>query len=108
MPLYDFFCATCGPFKEWGVMSTASEPQVCPQCRKPAERALAAPHFRSGNAAVRYEAEAFNERSANEPKVVRHVGEMGKHEGRDGHRHHAHAHARSKLKKGHRPWMIGH
>lgn len=89
-------------------MSTATEAQACPQCQQPAERGLAAPHFRSGDAVNRYKAEAFNERSANEPKMVRHVGEMGKHEGRDGHRHDAHAHARGKLKKNDRPWMIGH
>ena len=108
MPLYDYDCAACGPFKEWGAMSTATDPQTCPQCRAPAERALAAPHFRCGGADVRYKAEAFNERSANEPKMVRHMGEMGQHDGRDGHRHHAHAHARGQLQKSDRPWMIGH
>ena len=89
-------------------MATATRPRACPQCRRPARRALAAPHFRGGDAERRYRAESFNERSANEPKVVRHVGEFGKHGQRDGHRHRAHAHARGKLKKNDRPWMIGH
>ena len=108
MPLYDYSCAACGPFKAWQAMSAASKPQGCPQCQEPAERALAAPYFRGEAANLRYKAETFNERSANEPKVVQHVGKMDEHEGRDGHRHHAHAHARAGLKKNDRPWMVGH
>ena len=108
MPLYDYDCKTCGPFRDWAAMAEYKQPRACPQCDASARRSLSAPHCRSGNTAQRYKAEAFNERSAHEPKTVSHVGGFGKHAERDGHRHHAHAHARSSLKKNDRPWMIGH
>ncbi len=76
MPLYDYDCSTCGPFRYWGSLATA--------------------------------AEAHNERSANEPKVVQHVGNMGHSHGKDGHKHHAHQHARKQIKSARRPWMVGH
>lgn len=106
MPLYDYDCKTCGPFRDWAAMADYAEPQPCPQCSGLAARSVSAPHCRTGSGAQRYEAEAFNERSANEPKTVSHVGGFGKHGNRDGHRHHDHA--RSELKKNNRPWMIGH
>ena len=106
MPLYDYDCKACGPFRDWAAMAEYKQPRACPQCNTLAGRSLSAPHCRSGNTAQRYKAEAFNERSAHEPKTVSHVGEFGKHADRDGHRHHAHS--RAKLKKNDRPWMIGH
>ncbi|MDE0392684.1 MAG: zinc ribbon domain-containing protein [Rhodospirillales bacterium] len=106
MPLYDYDCGACGPFRDWAAMADYAEPQPCPQCSGLAARSVSAPHCRTGGGAQRYKAEAFNERSANEPKTVSHVGGFGKHGNRDGHRHHDHA--RSTLKKNNRPWMIGH
>ncbi len=89
-------------------MSTASEPQSCPQCRHPSERTLAAPHFRGGDAELCYKAEAFNERSANEPKVVRHVGRKNADKERGGHAQHSHHGSHSHPDKSNRPWMVGH
>jgi hypothetical protein len=63
--------------------------------------------MRCGDATSRYKAEAHNERNANEPEVVRHVGQFGSHEGRHGHKKHDHSHkhiGRSRQ----RPWMVGH
>ena len=108
MPLYDYDCSTCGPFRYWGSLATAAEPQACPACGRPSARTIASPHIRGGQAVTRYKAEAHNERSANEPKVVQHVGNMGHSHGKDGHKHHAHQHARKQIKSARRPWMVGH
>lgn len=106
MPLYDYECRSCGPFRDWAPMADWKQPRACPQCHGSAGRSMSAPHCRTGSDATRYKAEAFNERSANEPKTARHVGGFGKHAGRHGHSHHAHTHASRKKKD--RPWMIGH
>lgn len=108
MPLYDYDCKRCGAFRDWGRLATADEPQPCPSCGRPADRSISSPHMRCGESVNRYKAEAFNERSANEPKVVQHVGHMGHGHGKDGHKHHAHQHARRQLKSADRPWMVGH
>ena len=108
MPLYDYNCVHCGPFRSWGSLATATAPQACPDCGQKAERSISRPHIRSGQAVTRYKAEAHNERSANEPKVVQHVGKFGHHGDRDGHRRHAHEHARNQVPRARRPWMIGH
>ena len=108
MPLYDYDCKRCGPFREWGSMAASGDAQDCPSCGRAAARSLSSPYMRSGQAIVRYKAEAHNERSANEPKVVQHVGHMGHDHGRDGHKAHAHQHARKQLHDARRPWMIGH
>ena len=93
MPLYDYDCEICGPFRDWVAMADHAEPQPCLQCDVPAARSVSALHCRTGSGATRYKTEAFNERSANEPKTVSHVGGFGKHSHWDGHRHHDHARA---------------
>ena len=108
MPLYEYLCATCGPFRAWNPMSKAERRRRCPQCRKAAPRAVSGPHFRSGASATLYRAEAINERSANEPRFVRKVGGTDTHQDRGGHRHAGHEHGAGKLHRSRHPWMVGH
>jgi putative FmdB family regulatory protein len=70
MPLYDYGCSTCGPFREWRSMSEWEARVPCPSCSVPAPRLAAAPMLAvlSSNNRIAHE---HNERSAHEPKVVR-------------------------------------
>jgi len=43
MPLYDYGCRTCGPFREWRSMSEWEAKVQCPSCSLPASRLAAAP-----------------------------------------------------------------
>jgi putative FmdB family regulatory protein len=91
MPLYDYACSDCGPFREWQSMSAAAVPVDCPACGGPAPRA----HQR-------------NEKSADEPQVrsgkqVMNSGKKRSGSGHHRHGHHGHSHAHHG-----RPWMVGH
>jgi putative FmdB family regulatory protein len=106
MPLYDYVCDDCGQFRAWQSMAAAHRPASCPTCGEPAVRALSAPHLRCGAAVIRYKAEAHNEKSANEPMVVRRLKPGSGHAEHAAHRHHHHGHRHPRRKK--RPWMLGH
>jgi putative FmdB family regulatory protein len=111
MPLYDYGCRTCGPFREWRSMSEWESKVQCPSCSLPASRLAAAPMLGvlSPNKRILHER---NERSAHEPKVVRREDLP-----RD-HRHHEHDYDLSLLIKKQfadirrsapdRPSMVGH
>ena len=111
MPLYDYGCETCGPFREWRSISEWETSVPCPNCSVPAPRLAAAPMLAvlSSNNRIAHER---NERSAHEPKVARREDLP-----RD-HRHHGHAHGVSPLIKQQfgdvhksppsRPWLVGH
>ena len=43
MPLYTYQCDHHGEFSAWGQMSQSEAPQLCPNCERPAPRALAHP-----------------------------------------------------------------
>lgn len=43
MPLYDYDCGDCGPFRAFRPMSESARAQPCPRCGSPAPRQLAAP-----------------------------------------------------------------
>jgi putative FmdB family regulatory protein len=103
MPLYDYLCEECGPFRAWQPMMHAMRPTLCPDCGHSAERAITAPHLRCGAAVIRYRAEAHNEKSAHEPMVVRRFKAGHGHAEQT---HHGHRHGLPKQRK--RPWMIGH
>ena len=105
MPLYDYLCDGCGPFRAWQPMATATRPAPCPECGGSAGRTLSAPHLRCGAAVVRYKAEAHNEKSANEPMVVRRL-KPGHGHAEHGKTPHHHSHRLPKRRK--RPWMLGH
>ncbi|MGH6953082.1 MAG: FmdB family zinc ribbon protein [Alphaproteobacteria bacterium] len=106
MPLYDYMCRKCGPFREWQSMAAASDPCACPTCRRRSARTMSAPHLRASPATARYRAEERNERSANEPRVMQ---SSGGDRARHGHHGHSHDHGgRGQWQRSGHPWMIGH
>ncbi len=104
MPIYEYECGGCGMFAELRSVDEREQPAACPQCRRPAQRALSAPQLASLSTAQR-RAHAANERSAHEPR-----------RGRQPHRHGAgcgcgkSASAAAPVKgfANKRPWMISH
>ena len=111
MPLYDYGCGACGPFREWRSMSEWEATVPCPNCSRPAPCLAAAPMLAvlSSNNRVAHER---NERSAHEPAVMRREDLPGER------RHQPHRHGVSPLIKQQfggvqrsppgRPWMVGH
>jgi putative FmdB family regulatory protein len=107
MPLYDYGCETCGPFREWRSMSEWQALVPCPSCSLPAPRLAASPMLAvlSSNNRIAHER---NERSAHEPKVVRREDLPHRH-------HHRSVSPLIKQQFGDvhesppsRPWMVGH
>lgn len=99
MPLYEFFCAECGPFEQRRAMSQASEPADCPSCAEPAPRLISAPNLRRTTPLQRMML-GRNEAGA-EPRVSR--SPTGAEPGAPAEPHtHNHKH------HPHRPWMLGH
>lgn len=106
MPLYDYSCERCGPFREWREMRLYSRPIACPSCGGKSPRAITAPNISSMSKNSRI-AHHRNEKSADQPEVVTKKqhdhGAHGKSRGHGhGHAHPSHSHGPS------RPWMIGH
>jgi putative FmdB family regulatory protein len=115
MPLYDYECRSCGPFREWRSMSEYCKPARCPDCHRRAMRSVATPML--GMEAGLRTALASSERSAHEPRVVR------RRRGDPIPQHDVHAdlmrarEERSARKRGprkaetrasHHPWMVRH
>lgn len=48
MPLYDYACPDCGPFRTFRPISESARAQACPQCAAAAPRKLAAPMLSGG------------------------------------------------------------
>ncbi|WP_035288849.1 FmdB family zinc ribbon protein [Brevibacillus thermoruber] len=97
MPIYPFFCETCGVFDLHRSTALAAEPVHCPECRKPAARLFSPVGPAASSQAVR---------TRSEQNTVLHVGKKEparslKHQhGRYGHfghhgHHEHHTHARS-------------
>lgn len=103
MPIYAYACASCGAFQASRPIAEAAAPQPCPHCERPAARELASPHIRTTGAAIRYMAEARNEKSANEPVTEHRLKGTTAHH----HEHSRHNHG-THVPHSHRPWMIGH
>ena len=102
MPVYDYHCATCGPFESNRPMKESSDPAACPQCNALSARVLIAPSLNLMQASAR-RAEIRNEKSANAPEVVKRIAPDASQRA---HGHHdAHDHRRHKPA---RPWMVGH
>ncbi len=109
MPLYDYACEGCGPFRDWQPMSAASAPVECPTCGVPAPRAITAPYIANMNPNSRI-AHQRNEMSADAPEVMsrKEMDRLGtKRAGARGRHHHAHGHRHGHGHSG-RPWVIGH
>lgn len=112
MPLYDYECGRCGPFRDWRPMSEWEAPVPCPECSALAPRLAAAPMLRvlSRNDRIAHER---NERSAHEPRVVRREDLPGRRHTHD----HDHGDASplvrqqfGEVSQSHadRPWLVGH
>ncbi len=98
MPLYDYLCRKCGPFRDWRPMSRSNAPAPCPACGKAGGRAMSLPNMNLLSGTER-QAHHRNEKSADSPEVVQSIGDRG---------HHGHEHGKGKLKRSRHPWMIGH
>ena len=70
MPLYDYQCRVCGPFKEFRPLSEWDEDTKCPNCGSLSKRCIAMPRLQCVSRNVRV-AHERNERSAEEPRVMR-------------------------------------
>ena len=108
MPIYEYFCADCGPFSALRQMAEFQTPQPCETCGKPAPRALLTAPALSGMNPGRRRAGEVNERSANAPtRAKRHSTSCGCCAGvRQGR-----LSAETVAAKGfpnQRPWMISH
>lgn len=104
MPLYDYSCYDCGAFRDWQPISASTKPAACPSCGEKASRGIAAPFIANMNPHNRI-AHQRNEKSADEPRVVRkktHDHDADSHPHRHGSHGHSHSHGHG------RPWMIGH
>ena len=70
MPVYEYLCDDCGPFKDMRPMSECDDPQVCPSCETMAPRViLTAPNFFCMPSETR-KAHAVNERSTHAPQTL--------------------------------------
>ena len=111
MPLYDYACATCGPFRAWRGMSEWEASVPCPDCSLPAPR-LASVAMLAVLSASNRVAHERNERSAHEPKVMRRE-DLPRERLHQGHRPGASPLVRQQFGAVHegardRPWMVGH
>ncbi|HVY04959.1 MAG TPA: zinc ribbon domain-containing protein [Burkholderiales bacterium] len=102
MPLYDYHCDTCGPFRQFRSISNRFVPADCAACGAKIERVLTAPQLNVMSSNNRI-AETRNEKSAHEPGVVNVMkpADEKRPKAPKPLRGHGHAHA-------HRPWMLGH
>jgi len=76
MPVYEFFCETCGPFESRRSFEEASNPMRCPLCDGVVRRVYSLPGLvktPSALASALYSAE----KSAYEPKVLRRQSPTG-------------------------------
>lgn len=114
MPLYDYACDDCGPFREWRGMSEAGSPAECPSCSGPSGRTVSAPFLAAMNPYTRI-AHQRNEKAAHEPQVMTRA-QLDK-SGRRRSPSHGHAHGHGNGQDHHGPghihrssqrWMLGH
>ncbi|WP_081805583.1 FmdB family zinc ribbon protein [Actibacterium mucosum] len=72
MPVYEYWCETCGPFEAIAPMSKFSDPCTCTTCGTEAPRVLlTAPKLAAMDSSRRHAFET-NERSADSPKRSSH------------------------------------
>lgn len=117
MPLYDYQCDTCGPFRAWNSMSRARDPEPCPACGGAGRRTVSTPFLATMDPHRRI-AHQRNEKAAHEPTVMTRQEldssgvKRGHARGHRGHAHHDHpAPAQDDRPRMHQSkwrWMIGH
>lgn len=106
MPLYDYSCTACGPFRQWRGMDESGNPAACPQCGECSPRLVQAPFMPllTTNGRIAHQR---NEKSAHEPQVM----SRKQFQSVGGQHHHGHHHgdtAGGGWQRSSRPWMIGH
>jgi putative FmdB family regulatory protein len=69
MPLYDFFCDSCGPYEVQRTVSAAPDPAPCPACRADGRRVFHPPGIVRTPAGMR-RARDLEESSAHEPSLT--------------------------------------
>lgn len=98
MPIYEYSCAACGPFSDWGRIAESGAPAGCPHCGQSSPRKISAPRL-SVIASDLKKAHERNEKSAHEPQ----------HRKKTCHHDHDHTNKQCKVPPGpRRPWMLGH
>jgi putative FmdB family regulatory protein len=70
MPLYDYQCRVCGPFRDFRPLSEWDKDTKCPHCGSRSKRSIAMPRLQCVSRNVRV-AHERNERSVEEPRVMR-------------------------------------
>ena len=123
MPLYNYECQQHGTFSDWRNMSESENPAPCPICGDLARRSVSAPYL--GIDSGLRKAHSINEKSADEPRVVRRRrGDPIPHDARrdlsqhrasgDAHTHlhaghsHLHDHGSGEAQVSNHPWMVRH
>ena len=107
MPVYEYLCATCGPFTAIRPMAAFEQPQPCEHCGEPSPRALLTAPAMSGLDSGRRQAAAANERSANTPtRAQRHPAGCACCAGSG--RRTPRTEPAAKSFPSQRPWMISH
>ena len=106
MPLYDYICADCGPFKETAPISQYDAPCACPTCGTLSERNLLCTPQVSAVSSLARKAHAVNERSADSPRRAKANG-LKPSGPRIKSKAITHA-SGSKSLAGNRPWMLSH
>ena len=107
MPLYDYACAQCGPFRDWQPMIRSGDEVECPSCGILSKRSAAMPFLPCVSRENRI-AHERNERSADSPMVMRREDMPGSHGHGHGHNHPHHHHANAHGRNMYRPTMLGH
>ncbi len=106
MPIYDYQCASCGPFTAFRAMADYAKPAPCKDCGADAPRAiLGAPALAGMDGGLR-NAHAVNERARHEPRRVSGMHAAGC--GCCSSRKQASSVPAGKSFPGARPWMISH
>lgn len=113
MPIYDYQCSDCGPFRMMRPMAQSNAPTMCPTCGRVSTKTITAP-FLADMAPHNRIGSQRNEKSAHAPRVMSR-GEFDLHDSHShAHSHAGHAHG-VKTSLGEGPWvrsrhrsMVGH
>jgi putative FmdB family regulatory protein len=104
MPLYGYACPTHGDFEEWRPMNVSGLPADCPECGAAAARTPSLPFIRQVKPNVRI-AHERNEKSAEEPRVMRREELLAAHGQLGGHAGHQSGHPGRNM---YRSTVLGH
>ena len=108
MPLYEFYCDTCGKFEQMINLNSYQETAHCPMCNSSKTRRIFSPPSHSGVfSGVRHKARRIAERGREPRLVSKEVGKPLEGTLPMPHTHH-HDHKCGASSPGYPPWMIKH